>query len=75
MEFKKREIKTPRTVLKFEIELLDSIEDFELIETELTWFFNRGKEFHAFIVGLLRESGARLWELKKLEITSEEKAE
>jgi len=75
MEFRKREVKTPKTLLKFEIELLDSTLEFESIETELTWFFNKGNGFSNFIVGLLRESGARLWDMKKLEVTKEEKSE
>lgn len=72
MDFKlaKREVKTPRMILKLEIELNESTLTDQEAADRLSFLINsyHAKEFSELIVFLLRETKSSTWELKALEI-------
>ena len=70
MNFKPKEIKTPKLVLKLEIELIDSTYTEEEAFNRLQYLLNSSnfKEFSAFIVALLRETRSSMWDNPNLEL-------
>lgn len=70
MTFSKKEVISPKLVLKLEIELSDSSYTAEEAADRIAHLINssRSESFSSFIVFLLRETKSSMWDLKTLEI-------
>lgn len=70
MEFKKREVVSPKLILKLEIELTDSLLTAEEAAERIAFIINssRSDAVSNFIVFLLRETKSSMWEMKELSI-------
>lgn len=67
----KREVKTPKVFLRFEIELINSSLEIEEIGDRITRSLNGSSVLSDLVLGLLRASRSSLWELGKVEISTE----
>lgn len=68
--FKKREVKSPKLILKLEIELTNSTLTAEDAARRIQYLIDssNNKDMSNFIIFLLRETNSSMWEVKHLSI-------